>query len=645
MYKIKFRDNPVVALVLNLLLVYVLYTVTRLLFVWCNDGLYADHLTAGYLLQLLGAGLRFDTTAILYLNCWLILGFLLPWHGKEQLRGYYRTLRVMFVAINLVGLIANLCDCAYFPFTGRRTTWNVLQEFGGESNFGTILLHESLPYWYLFVVAAACAWLLWRGFVMPAKRRVAQGVTMAMYYVMQTMSLAVAVGLTIGGMRGGFTTAVRPITLSNANQYVTHSIDAGIVLNTPFSIMRTIGKKAFVEREYLSDDEAQRLYSPLHTPSDSVQFVPRNVVVLILESFGKQAMARGYMPFIDSLAHVGRSFEYSYASGRKSIDGMPSVLSSIPSFVEPFFLTPAALNDLSGIAGELSRNKGYRSAFFHGAENGSMGFQAFATATGFEQYHGRTEYNQDSRYHGDADFDGTWAIWDEEFLQYYCDKMSEMPEPFVTSVFTATSHPPFAIPERYKEKFPPTEPRIFGSIAYSDHAVRLFFEKARQQSWYDNTLFVITADHTSESIDAEYTNDLGRYKVPIIFFAPSMPELSGVDSTLIVSQTDIMPTALGLLGYDLPYVAFGQDVLNMEADETFAVNYLPGNDIFQIVQGDWLLQFDGQKVVHAYRFKEDALLEHDLCEQHPAEVAQRLQSLIQQYMYRMNHNELVVRPE
>ena len=444
-------------------------------------------------------------------------------------------------------------------------------------------------------------------------------------------------------MRGGFTTAVRPITISNANQYVDHAIDAGIVLNTPFSIMRTIGKKPFVERRYLSDDEAQKLYSPLHQPADSVQFRPMNVVVFILESFGKQAMARGYMPFLSELAQKGMSFEYSYSSGRKSIDGMPSVLSSIPSFVEPFFLTPASMNDLSGIAGELSRNKGYTSAFFHGAENGSMGFQAFAKATGFQKYYGRTEYNQDPRYHGDDDFDGTWAIWDEEFLQFYCDRMSEMKQPFVTSVFTASSHPPFAMPERYKEKFPPTEPRIFASIKYSDNALRLFFEKAQKQDWFKNTIFVLTADHTSESIDPQFTSDLGRYKVPIVIYAPSMPELSGMDKERLMSQADIMPTILGILGYDLPYVAFGQDVLNTKKEDTWAVNYIPGNGYYQYVQGDWMLQFDGEKVVHAYRFKEDTLQVHDMKSSYPKKYEERLKSLIQQYMYRMNHNQLIMK--
>ena len=639
----KYLRLPVVALLCNLLIVFVLFSLTRLVFVWCNSSLYSDHMTSGYLFHLMKAGLHFDMTAILYLNSWMILAFLLPLHYKENGR-FYTVMRWLFVVLNFIGLSANLCDCAYFPFTGRRTTWNVLQEFGNEGNFLTIIMNEALPYWYLFILAGVFAWVLWKCFRAPDCHQTLLPRHLFLYYLSQFALLALGSWLTVAGMRGGFTKAVRPITISNANQYVDHAIDAGIVLNTPFSIMRTIGKKPFVERHYLSDEDALKLYSPLHQPSDSVQFRPMNVVVFILESFGKQAMARGYMPFLTELAQKGLSFEYSYSSGRKSIDGMPSVLSSIPSLVEPFFLTPASLNDLSGLAGELTRNKGYTSAFFHGAQNGSMGFEAFAKATGFEKYFGRTEYNQDPRYHGDEDFDGTWAIWDEEFLQFYCDKMSEMKQPFVTSVFTASSHAPYSMPERYKEKFPPTDPRLFACIRYSDNALRLFFEKASKQEWFKNTVFVLTADHTADSVDPQFTSDLGRYKVPIVIYAPSIPELQGVvDTEKLMSQTDIMPTVLGILGYDHPYIAFGQDVLNTKKEDTWALNYMPGNDYYQYLQDDWMLQFDGEKVIHAYRFKEDTLQVKDVKEQCPKVYEDRLKSLIQQYMFRMNHNELIIR--
>ena len=149
----KFSFTTIKALIHNLLWVFILFTVTRIIFVWCNSGMYEDHMTAGYLFNLLVAGLRFDCTAILYLNCWLILAFLLPLHIKEKKPLYYDIMRRLYVFVNIIGLGANLCDCAYFPFTGRRTTWNVLQEFGGEGNIVTIIFHEALPYWYLFVIA------------------------------------------------------------------------------------------------------------------------------------------------------------------------------------------------------------------------------------------------------------------------------------------------------------------------------------------------------------------------------------------------------------------------------------------------------------------------------------------------------------
>ena len=213
-----------------------------------------------------------------------------------------------------------------------------------------------------------------------------------------------------------------------------------------------------------------------------------------MESFGREYIGgfnkwlddgkyKGYTPFTDSLMRHSATWMYSYCNGRKSIDGMPSILSGIPMFVEPFFLTPSSMNDVSGIAGEL-KNKGYYSAFFHGAETGSMGFQAFARTTGFTDYFGRTEFNEDKRFRGDDDFDGTWAIWDEPFLQFYALKMSEFRQPFVSAVFTASSHHPYAVPEEYKDVYPEEGIVIHKCIRYTDNALRRFFETARRQPWY-----------------------------------------------------------------------------------------------------------------------------------------------------------------
>lgn len=640
----------------NLLLVYVCYFICRLTFLLTNWAIFGDQFEWGYMFRLFAAGTIFDTTAILYSNALFIVLFLFPFHWKER-SVFYRVVRWVFVAVNTFFLISNLVDCVYFRFSGRRTTMSVFQEFSHEAggNMTSIFLKEFAVNWYLVVLAVALGILLYKLFRSP--RPLPLHGPKWSYYVVQTVSLLVMAPFVVFGMRGGMTAATRPITISNANQYADRPVDACLVLNTPFSLFRTLGKKAFIVPQYLSEEEAVRVYSPLHTPADSIQFRPMNVVVLIVESFSKEFVGsfnthldngtyKGYTPFLDSLLTKGLTFQYSYSNGRKSIDGMPSVLSSIPSFVEPFFLTPASLNNVSSLAREL-KHKGYYSAFFHGAMNGSMGFQAFANSVGFDSYWGRTEYNEDPKYHGDDDFDGTWAIWDEEFLQFFCDRMTEFKQPFVTSVFTATSHNPYALPERYKNVFPKGTHPIHECIGYTDNALHHFFATASKQPWYNNTLFVITADHASMNEHPEYVTDLGAFTVPILFYAPGMPELQGKDTETVVEQIDIMPTVLGILGYDRPYIGFGQDILHTPKEDKFAVNYISGSGIYQLVKGDYLIQFDGEQVIHAYRFRTDVLMKDDVKDSMPQEVRKemetQLKSIIQQYMQRMNNNELVYR--
>lgn len=647
--------SNVLSLAWNLLMVYVCYFVCRLTFLLTNFNLFSEQFEWGYMCRLFGAGVIFDTTAILYINALFILLFLFPFHWKES-KGFYQVVRWVFVVANTFFLIANLVDCVYFRFSGRRTTMSVFQEFSHEAggNLTSIILKEFATNWYLVLLAAALAYFLYKVYRAPHPQL--SGKKWG-YYVLQTVTLLVAIPLVVFGMRGGMTAAPRPITISNANQYADRPVDACLVLNTPFSLFRTLGKKAFITPQYMTDAEAEKVYTPLHVPADSVQFRPMNVVVLIVESFSKEFVGsfnrsldngtyKGYTPFLDSLLTKGLTFEYSYSNGRKSIDGMPSVLSSIPSFVEPFFLTPASLNDVSSLARELKR-KGYYSAFFHGAMNGSMGFQAFANSVGFDSYWGRTEYNEDPDFQGDKDFDGTWAIWDEEFLQFYCKRMSGFKQPFITSVFTATSHNPYALPERYKNVFPKGTHPIHECIGYTDNALRHFFATASRQPWFKNTLFVLTADHASMNEHPEYVTDLGAYKVPILFYAPGMPELKGWDKEKIVEQIDIMPTVLGILGYDYPYVGFGQDALHTSPAEKFAVNYINGSGIYQFLKGDYLIQFDGEKVIHAYRFRTDVLMKDDVKDTMPQDTLKametQLKSLIQQYMERMNGNNLVYR--
>ncbi|KAA6350998.1 Lipoteichoic acid synthase 1 [termite gut metagenome] len=620
------------------------FTLCRIIFILENYRFFTD-LSFGKLSLMFKGAFYFDLSALLYTNILYIVLMLMPLHYKEGVL-YQKITKGIFIVANIVVILMNLADTVYFQYTNRRTTATVFKEFANENNLGGIVGIEFINHWYLILLAIAMGYLLYKLYRKPHK---VDTICFSLYYPVHFVTLAVMGYLCVGGMRGGFGGDVRPITISNANQYVEHPIETAIVLNTPFALYRTFNKKIFVILKYWEDREAMySLYSPVHIPADTVQTRHLNVVVIILESFGKEYFGyfnkdiengtyKGYTPFLDSLMAEGLTYKYSFGNGRKSIDGMPSVFSGIPMFVEPFISTPFSLNTISSIAGELKK-KGYRTSFFHGAKNGSMGFMGYALTSGFTDYYGRTEYNNDN------DFDGHWGIWDEEFLQYFAQTLSTFEQPFVSGIFTLSSHHPFDVPKRYKDWFSEGKAPIHRGIGYSDYALRRFFETASRKPWFENTLFVITADHTNQSVLKEYQTESGLFAVPILFYQPNSA-LKGYVDTAIAQQIDIMPTILGYLGYDKPYISFGCDLLQTSPENTFAVNYLNGT--YQYFKGDYLLQFNGEKTTAIYNFKTDVFSKNNLSEEIAPDVQQRmereLKAIIQQYMERMVSDELVIK--
>ena len=643
--------TPLAVIACNLLLAYAVYFLARIIYLTINYSYFYQDLTLVHLFELLGAGLVFDTSAILVTNIPYIVLMLLPWHGKER-PAYQQFCRWVFVIVNSLALAINLIDACYFRFTMRRTTTTVFSEFANEQNLGSIFFTETLNHLYLVFLFAFVAWGLYRLARYSTLRH--DSLRWWHYDVAMLLSLAFVAPFVVAGIRGGFATAVRPITISNANQYVNRPIEAALVLNTPFSLYRTIGKDVFSVPDYFaSEEELEAVYSPVHRPASGIMD-KKNVVVLIVESFGREYIGalnpclddsqyKGYTPCIDSLIARSITFSHTYCNGRKSIDGMPSILSSIPMFIEPFFLTPASMNHVSGLASILG-GEGYQTAFFHGAQRGSMGFQAFARSTGFKDYYGREDFSSDKRFGGEQEFDGTWAIWDEPFLQYYCAKMSEMKEPFMTAVFTASSHHPYIVPEKYRERFPEEGIEIHKCIRYTDMALGEFFRSASRQPWFKNTIFVLTSDHTNLSDHQYYQTDIGGFCSPIIIYEPGNTDLQPELQQKIAQQIDILPTVMGMLHYPKPFFAFGIDVLKTPAEDTWAVNYLNGT--YQYVKHNLVLQFDGQNTIGVYALT-DSLMHDNLkgrMSQQP-QMERELKAIIQQYMQRMTEDELRVRNE
>src|SRR5258708_15061865 len=635
------RGNIYKALVLSLLVPIVLYTVCRILFYFFNIDFFPG-MTMARFLRILFGGLRFDLAAVLYSNSLFIVMMILPFPFRFH-PAYRKVLNPIYLFTNGIALAVNVADFIYYRFSLRRTTISVFAQFENEQNWGGLFFRFLIDYWYAVVVWLGLIAILvilfrriqWDG--PQLKKKVA-------FYTTGVAIMPLVIYLFVGGARGGFAHSTRPITLSNAAEYAKVPKDINLVLNTPFALMRTAGVNVIRKSTYFSsEEELKSIFDPVRIPKDTGAFRYDNVVVIILESFSKEFIGaynknlengtyKGYAPFLDSLIGAGRAYQYSLANGRRSIDAMPSVVCSIRSIEVPYVLCHFSGNKVNSTA-NLLKDKGYYTAYFHGAPNGSMGFQAFANLCGFDDYYGKDEYDQD------GDFDGIWGIWDEKFMQFFARKMNTFRPPFYTTLFTVSSHHPYALPPKYETKFKGGPMTIHRTIEYTDYSLRRFFETARKIPWYKNTLFVFTADHASADIQyQEYNSAWGYFSIPIFFYKPGADWSSFKPE--IVQQIDIMPTILGYLNYDKPYVAFGRDIFK-EDTEPFAFNYL--DNTYQAFMGDYLLMFDGTKPTALYDFKKDLRLENNLLTQAPDQVSKmeiKLKPLIHHYNNRIVDNNL-----
>jgi len=598
-------------------------------------------------MRLMSGGLVFDTTAVLYTNLLYFFLFLLPFEFRYNLV-FQTAMKFLYLITNSLALTANCCDFIYFQFGFRRTTASIFSEFKHETNLGALIPRFIVGYWYVVLIGLALIAILYFTY---GPSRITKSVTpkvrkaQLIQYLSGTVLFVVFGTLIVAGLRGDLKHSTRPITLSNAGKYISEPLEANIVLNTPFAIYRTISKQSLEKENYFnSQEDLDKVYTPVHKPVVNAPFQKQNVVILILESFGCEytktyghhldgGTYEGYTPFLDSLIGNSRMYLQSFSNGRKSIDAMPSVLASIPMMVEPFSLTSYSANKINSIA-SLLNGEGYYTAYFHGAPNGSMGFDAFANAAGFKDYYGLNEYPNKK------DFDGSWGVWDEEFFQFFAGKMNQFKQPFCTAIFSVSSHHPFIVPERYKGKFRQGPMPIHQCINYTDYALKRFFETASRMPWYNNTLFVITGDHTSQSVHLEYKTNIGAFKVPVIFYKPDGSLKSVIDD--LAQQIDIMPSILGYLNYNHPYLAFGRNLFDPQA-EPFVITYT--SNTYQLVMGDYLFLYNGLTETGFYNVRTDLLLSNNMTGQYPEiekKMEGKIKAIIQQYNNRMIDNKLTV---
>ncbi|MCK5337216.1 MAG: LTA synthase family protein, partial [Bacteroidales bacterium] len=370
---------------------------------------------------------------------------------------------------------------------------------------------------------------------------------------------------------------------------------------------------------------------------------PTNIVLIIMESFGTEYIgalngegSKGYTPYLDSIISQGFAFK-AYANGKQSIEALPAIVAGLPSLSgKPYITSAYGGNEINSMA-NLLKTKGYSSSFFHGGRNGTMGFEFFVGMAGFEAYYGKDEYGNDD------DFDGNWGVYDDAFFDFFKGKLDVTEEPFLAAFFSLSSHHPYMVPEKYMGMFDKGTLDIHESIMYADYSLGRFMRQASHEEWFKNTLFIFTADHTSLSDDIAYQSREGIYAVPIVFYMPGKidPEISSD----IAQHSDILPSMLGFMSYDKPFLSFGNDLFDTTACR-FSVNYIDG--IYQLIKDGWSLLYDGKDVIGLYALDKPVNSRENEMYSNPDiadELVNFLKAIIQQYNHRLINNQLIIRAE
>jgi len=604
-------------LLIRLVVVIISFQICRLLFYIFNSNSF-DGLDA---LLFLG-GLRFDLSIIAYFNFVFILAFIISLKVKFSKR-LSNGLNTAFLVVNSIIIFLNFIDFEYYKFTGVRSTSDIIFVKGMHNELPKLLLSFITDYWYLLVLGV---FLIGGMKLILSKFKIDYSNNLSSNKSIAVVSLLL-IGFTFLGARGGF--QPRPIKEVDALYYGSVK-NASVVLNTPFCVVKSYFRKGDLLKQFdfYSKEALLEKYNPIVTLDSQTNFNKKNIVFLILESFGEESVGvnnalQSKTPFLDSLLNKSLHFNNAFANGRRSVSSVPALVSSIPKLMDRSYVDSRYIYNEVNALPVLLKKKGYQSAFFHGAENGSQNFDRYAKVAGFDQYFGMNEYPNKSHY------DGRWGIFDHQYLPYTLSEISKFKSPFFTTIFTLSSHFPYTIPKGFENKYPKGELDIHETIGYVDDALKQFFKDAEQTDWYKNTVFVISADHCSSEGQDYFATNVGKYRIPIAIFDPSNPKLAKKVSKPF-QQIDVLPTLLEYLNYNGKIATFGKS--GFGKDNLVAFYHA---NVYHFIKDNYYVQFDGNKIISLYDLVLDPMQTKDLKSELP-NVVRELSSVIKAYIQTYN---------
>ena len=305
--------------------------------------------------------------------------------------------------------------------------------------------------------------------------------------------------------------------------------------------------------------------------ADTVLEKPYNIVIFLQESLGAEYVGcLGGLPLtpeLDKLSKEGLLFTNLYCTGTRSVRGIEAVVTGfLPSPSESVVKLSNSQTGFYTLAENL-REKGYQTSFIYGGMANFDNMAAFFNGNGFSKIIDEKDYDKSK-----AAFKGTWGYSDEDLVVKANEYFKSMGnKSFFSLMFSTSNHEPFEFPDGRIQLYDKKKNTVHNAMKYADFSIGKFFELAKKEAYFKNTIFLVIADHNTRTYGKNLV-PINKFHIPALLIGPNVPK--GKKYEKLCSQIDIAPTALNFIGMDVSNPMPGRNLMHLASN-------VPGRAIMQ----------------------------------------------------------------
>ena len=396
-------------------------------------------------------------------------------------------------------------------------------------------------------------------------------------------------------------------------------------------------------KNYFSQQMCDSLYPIIKHATPNLQNgSKKNVVLFIMESipFDFFDTSNGYkvaMPFFDTLLKKSTFYNNAYSYALESNKGIVSILAGIPTLTDiPLYHSPYINMPLTAVGKQLDK-QGYTSFFCIGDEYDNFGFAKCANWLGINNYYSMDDmvgYKKKPRH--------SLGMQDEDVFHFLHDKIKEKQQPFLAINYNISTHYPYDIPASYQFNFPKKYTNAMKAMQYYDHCMSSFFQQSKNESWYNNTIFIFCSDHWMyPNQHSKILNSRKSYRIPIIIYDP-INTVKKVEQQL-VSQFDILGTILHIADNKENYISYGNDLLSSNGSSNIIVTKM-SSSLYQGIDSSYMVGYNilSEKTEYLFDYSMDENLKNNLVnnvkfKQKQNEITDKIKAFVQKASMQYNN--------